>query len=67
MGTMIQLIVSILMLSIIAMLLLGMNRIINGDNSMTTGESENYRKELKRSSQVISVRSVFSQLLLRKK
>ena len=67
MGTMIQLIVSILMLSIIAMLLLGMNRIVNGDKSMTSGESDKYRKELKRSTQVISVRSVFSQLLLRKK
>ncbi|MDE6295951.1 MAG: hypothetical protein K2M03_07800 [Muribaculaceae bacterium] len=64
---MIQLIVSILMLSIIAMLLLGMNRIVNGDKSMTSGESDKYRKELKRSTQVISVRSVFSQLLLRKK
>ncbi|MDE5552076.1 MAG: hypothetical protein K2I91_02635 [Muribaculaceae bacterium] len=55
------------MLSIIAMLLLGMNRIVNGDKSMTSGESDKYRKELKRSTQVISVRSVFSQLLLRKK
>lgn len=66
MGTIVQVIVSIVMLFIIAMLLIGMNKILNGDASMTEKESLNYKKELRKSASVISVRSIFSQLLMRK-
>lgn len=66
MGTLVQIIVSIAMLFIIAMLLIGMNKILNGGASMTDSESLNYKKELRKSPNVISVRSIFSQLLMRK-
>ncbi|MDE5772893.1 MAG: hypothetical protein K2H86_00365 [Muribaculaceae bacterium] len=63
---MVQIIVSILMLSIIAMLLLGMNRLVNGDNSLPQKESDYYKKEIRKSPHVIGLRSVFSQFLIRK-